>query len=151
MFEHNNDRVSQQSTFSSVGENLFVTSVTAVNYTAYVRSWFNEREDYDYDTNSCTAVCGHYTQVCLVYYKDKYSHEHFYYIHTCARPLLARLCMLSTGKKKCSIWCRFTNVHDCVDPLAMVHVYGRWPCYLLHKAIPTFLFPCRLFGPHQTL
>ena len=64
--EHNNDRVSQQNTFSSVGENLLVTSSTSVNYTAYVRSWFDERNDYNYDANSCTDVCGHYTQVRIV-------------------------------------------------------------------------------------
>ena len=64
-FDHNPDRVSQQATFASVGENLFVTSANSVDYAAAVQDWYNEVDDYDYETNSCAenAVCGHYTQV----------------------------------------------------------------------------------------
>ena len=65
VFQHNSDRTSQQSTFSYVGENIFTTTSSDVNYTNYVRSWFDERDDYDYETDSCSEskVCGHYTQV----------------------------------------------------------------------------------------
>lgn len=65
VFEHNSQRVSQQSTFTSVGENLYASSGLAVNYTSAVQSWFNERSDYTYETNTCAenSVCGHYTQV----------------------------------------------------------------------------------------
>jgi len=28
-----------------------------------VASWVNEKKDYTYSTNSCSGVCGHYTQV----------------------------------------------------------------------------------------
>ena len=63
VFDHNNDRVSQQSTFSSVGENLAVTSQSSANYTRLVELWNNEVADYNYEGNNCTAVCGHYTQV----------------------------------------------------------------------------------------
>ena len=64
IFAHNSDRVSQQSTFSSVGENLFASS-GAADYSGFVQGWYNEETDYNYNSNECTpgAVCGHYTQV----------------------------------------------------------------------------------------
>ena len=49
--------------FSYVGENLAITSSPVVNYTDMVRDWFNERDVYNYQTNGCGGVCGHYTQV----------------------------------------------------------------------------------------
>ena len=66
VFEHNADRVSQQSTFNSVGENLAVTTGSA-NYTRLVMNWYDENQDYDYAANSCASgqVCGHYTQVVI--------------------------------------------------------------------------------------
>ena len=65
IFEHNSGRTSQQSTFAYVGENLAITSSSSVNYTSLVRSWFDERGDYNFESNICAdgAVCGHYTQV----------------------------------------------------------------------------------------
>ena len=65
VFDHNNNSVNQQSTFSSVGENIFVTTQSSANYTMVVEAWNNEVADYNYEGNSCTAVCGHYTQVNL--------------------------------------------------------------------------------------
>ena len=65
IFEHNSDRTSQQSTFTYVGENLAITSSPSVNYTSLVRNWFDERDDYSYESNICADVCGHYTQVIL--------------------------------------------------------------------------------------
>ena len=62
IFDHNDNRVSSQSTFTSVGENLLVTTASA-DYESFVESWFDERENYDYDSGQCSAVCGHYTQV----------------------------------------------------------------------------------------
>ena len=62
VFQHNPDRISQQNTFSSVGENLFAGSGPA-DYEAAVQSWYDEVADYDYALNTCGAVCGHYTQV----------------------------------------------------------------------------------------
>ena len=58
----NENRVSQQSTFASVGENLFFFT-DAVNYTDALMSWYSEESSYDYAANSCTAVCGNYAQV----------------------------------------------------------------------------------------
>ena len=65
MFEHNSNRVSQQSTFTSVGENLFASSGQA-NYASAVLNWYNEVQDYTYSSNFCSGVCGHYTQVSYV-------------------------------------------------------------------------------------
>ena len=64
VFEHNANRVSQQSTFTSVGENLAATTGLA-NYTGLIRNWYDENQYYDYSLNSCAQgqVCGHYTQV----------------------------------------------------------------------------------------
>ncbi len=62
VFEHNADRLAQQNTFSSVGENLAAGSGPA-NFTGFVQSWYNEVQDYNFNSNTCTDVCGHYTQV----------------------------------------------------------------------------------------
>jgi hypothetical protein len=63
-FGHNPNRANQQETFRFVGENLAAGS-GAADYVGFVRSWYNEESDYNFDSNSCTpgAVCGHYTQV----------------------------------------------------------------------------------------
>jgi hypothetical protein len=54
--------------FTSVGENLFVTSSTEFSgerLITAVTSWVNEKADYTYSTGACSAICGHYTQVTL--------------------------------------------------------------------------------------
>ncbi|RWR76439.1 LEAF RUST 10 DISEASE-RESISTANCE LOCUS RECEPTOR-LIKE PROTEIN KINASE-like protein 2.4 [Cinnamomum micranthum f. kanehirae] len=47
------------------GENLFWGSGAEFTATQAVNSWVNEKQDYDYNTNTCAAgkQCGHYTQV----------------------------------------------------------------------------------------
>ncbi|XP_048747933.2 glioma pathogenesis-related protein 1-like [Ostrea edulis] len=30
---------------------------------SFVEMWYNEVKDYDFETNTCSAECGHYTQV----------------------------------------------------------------------------------------
>lgn len=47
------------------GENLFWGSGKEWTPEEAVTAWTDEVEDYDYETNSCTAgkMCGHYTQV----------------------------------------------------------------------------------------
>ncbi|HEY4238844.1 MAG TPA: CAP domain-containing protein [Kofleriaceae bacterium] len=45
-----------------VGENIYASSGTA-SPTDAVSDWVSEQADYDYDTNTCSGVCGHYTQV----------------------------------------------------------------------------------------
>ena len=62
-FEHNDQRNSQSPSYTFVGENIFVTSSQSADYTGAVRDWYNEVADYDYSTNGCSRVCGHYTQV----------------------------------------------------------------------------------------
>jgi hypothetical protein len=44
------------------GENLYAGTAPATP-TEIVDSWDSEKQDYDYATNRCTRVCGHYTQV----------------------------------------------------------------------------------------
>ncbi len=43
-----------------------MTTAAGEDYEAAVQSWFDERNDYDYSTVTCTAVCGHYTQVLAI-------------------------------------------------------------------------------------
>ncbi|KAK0041442.1 glioma pathogenesis-related protein 1 [Biomphalaria pfeifferi] len=47
--------------FSYAGENLFASP--ALNVTSFVDSWYSEKKNYNFDANSCSGVCGHYTQV----------------------------------------------------------------------------------------
>lgn len=45
------------------GENLYEISGGVASPAEVVAAWANEARDYDIRTNSCTAVCGHYTQL----------------------------------------------------------------------------------------
>jgi pathogenesis-related protein 1 len=55
VFEHNSNRGER-------GENLYA-STGAVGPEPVVTAWVNEQKAYNYSTNKCTGVCGHYTQV----------------------------------------------------------------------------------------
>ncbi|KAI5096130.1 peptidase inhibitor 16-like [Silurus meridionalis] len=45
------------------GENLFLTT-GKLNVSKSIASWFDEHNNYDYDTNTCrSGMCGHYTQL----------------------------------------------------------------------------------------
>lgn len=46
-----------------VGENIFMGTTGYYDYQDVVDSWASEVEDYNYGDNSCSAVCGHYTQI----------------------------------------------------------------------------------------
>lgn len=46
----------------NVGENMFSSSGAATAQQA-VTSWANEKANYEYSTNTCNGVCGHYTQI----------------------------------------------------------------------------------------
>nr|XP_046235027.1 glioma pathogenesis-related protein 1 [Scatophagus argus] len=51
-------------TFSSVGENIWTGYPPAYfDVTRAIKKWVDEKEAYNYKDNTCTAVCGHYTQV----------------------------------------------------------------------------------------
>ena len=68
IFEHNSDRLSQQGSFSSVGENLAVTSSASNDtYEDLFSTWVDEANYYNFTTNSCSSICGHYTQVHELY------------------------------------------------------------------------------------
>jgi pathogenesis-related protein 1 len=45
------------------GENLFEIDGATAAPAEVVNDWASEARDYRYRTNSCTAVCGHYTQI----------------------------------------------------------------------------------------
>ncbi len=46
-----------------LGENLFMGTTGFYGPKEVVDAWGNEIKDYNYENNSCTGVCGHYTQV----------------------------------------------------------------------------------------
>ena len=60
-FAHNPDRSSYE------GQGLYTASPPSADYTVITdafESWFSERGDYKFDSNSCRAsTCGHYTKV----------------------------------------------------------------------------------------
>ena len=48
---------------SPYGENVFAGSGTTMSPAAVVNAWATEARNYDYRTNRCRGVCGHYTQI----------------------------------------------------------------------------------------
>lgn len=49
--------------FTPVGENLWTGSLSIFSVQGAITSWYKEVRDYTYTSNSCSRVCGHYTQV----------------------------------------------------------------------------------------
>jgi len=45
------------------GENLYEISGAAATPANVIQAWAEEISDYDYRSNSCRGVCGHYTQI----------------------------------------------------------------------------------------
>ena len=45
------------------GENLYEIEGAQATPGEVMRAWANEVKDYDYGSNSCQGVCGHYTQI----------------------------------------------------------------------------------------
>ena len=60
LIDHNDGRSNGHPYY--VGENIYASSGSATGVAA-VDAWASEVTSYDYDTNTCTGVCGHYTQV----------------------------------------------------------------------------------------
>ena len=66
-FSHS--RGGSTSKFSSLGENIYLTSQVGISnenvIVSGVKGWYDEYVDYNYNSNSCNSgkVCGHYTQV----------------------------------------------------------------------------------------
>lgn len=52
-------------TFTPVGENIWTGTATIFSVDAALTDWFYEFHSYDFNTNRCTGMCGHYTQVSL--------------------------------------------------------------------------------------
>jgi pathogenesis-related protein 1 len=48
---------------SPYGENLFAIEGASASPADVVKAWASESRDYDYATNKCRKVCGHYTQI----------------------------------------------------------------------------------------
>ncbi|KAG7495634.1 glioma pathoproteinsis-related 1 [Solea senegalensis] len=67
VFKHNiylDDARRVHPTFSSVGENIWTGSPpSSFNVKTAIKSWEDEKADYDYQRNTCSNVCTHYTQV----------------------------------------------------------------------------------------
>jgi len=60
LVDHNDGRSDTYPEY--VGENIYASSAQSSGPAA-VAAWMSEEADYDYESNSCNAVCGHYTQV----------------------------------------------------------------------------------------
>ncbi|XP_059702877.1 glioma pathogenesis-related protein 1-like [Haemorhous mexicanus] len=66
LFKHNihlKERGKVHPRFATAGENIWTGTISVFTVKAALASWFHEVESYDYDSNKCTKVCGHYTQV----------------------------------------------------------------------------------------
>lgn len=70
LFKHNiylKERGKVHPRFATAGENIWTGSASAFTVKAALASWYREVEFYDYDTNKCSRVCGHYTQVGIAF------------------------------------------------------------------------------------
>lgn len=70
LFKHNihlKERGKVHPRFASAGENIWTGSLPVFTVKAALNSWYHEVESYDYDTNRCSKVCGHYTQVGIAF------------------------------------------------------------------------------------
>lgn len=65
-FNHNPDLQSPgkaHPNFTVIGENIWTGTIWYFNVTLALTAWYNEVQHYNYATQSCKHVCGHYTQV----------------------------------------------------------------------------------------
>jgi len=92
-FARNPQRADQAPSFATVGENLFVTFLQDVNYTAFVQAWYNQNENYNFQFNNCSAACDEYRQV----------------IYTCIDSLQA-ICNVDAACKVTSMYIAITTV-----------------------------------------
>ncbi|XP_039918332.1 glioma pathogenesis-related protein 1-like [Hirundo rustica] len=66
VFKHNiylKEKGKTHPRFKYVGENIWTGSISVFTVKAALASWYHEVEYYTYNTNGCSKVCGHYTQV----------------------------------------------------------------------------------------
>nr|CDS32832.1 venom allergen (val) protein [Hymenolepis microstoma] len=59
IFEHDGSDDRKTAQWWWVGQNIAYSSSVAQN----VKMWFDEYKDYNYNSNYCSGVCGHYTQL----------------------------------------------------------------------------------------
>ena len=57
------DRCKFEHSGGKYGENIYASGGKDVNAADVIGSWVGEAKDYDYASNKCSGVCGHYTQV----------------------------------------------------------------------------------------
>ncbi|XP_017727994.1 PREDICTED: GLIPR1-like protein 1 isoform X1 [Rhinopithecus bieti] len=65
-FEHNNclDKSYKcYAAFEYVGENIWLGGIKSFTPRLAITAWYNETQFYDFDSLSCSRVCGHYTQL----------------------------------------------------------------------------------------
>uniref|UniRef100_A0A8C7DRJ6 SCP domain-containing protein n=1 Tax=Naja naja TaxID=35670 RepID=A0A8C7DRJ6_NAJNA len=65
-FNHNPDLKSPgkaHPNFTAVGENIWTGSIWYFNVTSALTNWYDEVQYYNYATQRCKDVCGHYTQM----------------------------------------------------------------------------------------
>ncbi|XP_040005866.1 glioma pathogenesis-related protein 1 isoform X2 [Xiphias gladius] len=66
VFDHNphlKDVRRMHPTFPSVGENVWTGHTQLFNVTRAIKKWVDEKVNYNYQMNTCSSICGHYTQV----------------------------------------------------------------------------------------
>ncbi|XP_030006629.1 glioma pathogenesis-related protein 1 [Sphaeramia orbicularis] len=62
VFEHNPNPV--HPSFTSIGENIWAGYPPShFDVSGAIKLWVDEKQHYHYSSNTCTKVCGHYTQV----------------------------------------------------------------------------------------
>ncbi|KAM8820092.1 GLIPR1-like protein 1 [Eudromia elegans] len=65
-FEHNihlKKKYQCHPNFTVVGENIWLGSHQIFTVRGAIGAWYNEVRFYTFETNKCTKICGHYTQV----------------------------------------------------------------------------------------
>ena len=104
LFEHNiylRDARRVHPDFRSVGENLWAGSPpSSFDVTRAVKKWVDEKQHYDYNLNRCTGVCGHYTQVCALFFAST--------LLLTVRPVTQRMFLIQSASLTCfsvSRWC----------------------------------------------
>ena len=56
---------SENSTFTTVGENFAFSTDTMPDYDLLIQIWNDEGMNFNFDSNSCLLQCGAYTQVSI--------------------------------------------------------------------------------------
>ncbi|VDD76757.1 unnamed protein product [Mesocestoides corti] len=60
-FEHPDRNVHTQ--YKGIGQNLAIMTIGSPDWLRMAQGWYNEIKDYDYASDRCRGVCGHYTQM----------------------------------------------------------------------------------------